>query len=41
MLTYNQAIGDEVYPLSENTPQLDLFALISPEDCEDIVGLYL
>ena len=41
MLSYNQAIGDEVYPLSENTPQLDLFALISPEDCEDIVGLYL
>ena len=41
MLRYNQALGHEVYALSESTPRLDLFALVSPEDCEDIVGLYL
>ena len=41
MLIYNQAISEAVYDLSDETRLLDWFALISPEDCEDIVGLYL
>lgn len=41
MLTYNQAVRESVYDLSGEARPLDLFALVSPEDCEDIVGLYL
>ena len=40
-LTYNQALDEPVFNLSEETGPWDLFALISPEDCEDIVCLYL
>lgn len=39
-LKYNQLIGKAVYDLSSDE-ELDLFSLISPEDCEDIVGIYL
>ena len=40
-LIYNQVSGNGFYDLSEGQKQLDFFALISPEDCEDIVGIYL
>jgi len=40
MLKYNQLSREAFYDLSVNK-RLDLFALISPEDCEDIVGIYL
>lgn len=40
-LKFNQAAGEPIYDLSHENRQLDLFALISPEDCEDIVGIYL
>ncbi len=39
-LKYNQLSGEAAYDLSSDE-RLDLFALISPEDCEDIVGIYL
>ena len=39
-LKYNQLSGEAAYDLPGNE-KLDLFALISPEDCEDIVGIYL
>ena len=39
-LKYNQLSGEAVYDLSSDE-ELDLFSLISPEDCEDIVGIYL
>ena len=41
MLLYNQALGRPVYDLLEENRFLDLFSLISPGDCEDIVALYL
>ena len=40
-LKFNQAGGKPRYDLSDENRQLDLFSLISPEDCEDIVGIYL
>ena len=39
-LKYNQLSREPVYDLSSNVER-DLFALISPEDCEDVVGIYL
>lgn len=39
-LKYNELSGEDVYPLSGGE-EPDLFSLISPEDCEDIVGIYL
>ena len=39
-LKYNQLSGEATYNLSIDE-RLDLFSLISPEDCEDIVGIYL
>ena len=36
---YNSVIGNDVYPI--DNIEADLFALIFPEDCEDIVGIYL
>lgn len=39
-LFYNQVSGNNYYDLI-NEQELDLFALISSEDCEDIVGIYL
>ena len=39
-LLYNKLSGEDAYNLSTNE-KLDLFALVSPEDCEDIVGIYL
>ncbi|MDE3262942.1 MAG: hypothetical protein OYL41_13275 [Acidobacteriota bacterium] len=41
MLAYNQAAGKPVYEVSAATGPSDLFALVSPEDCEDILGVYL
>ena len=39
-LKYNQLSGEADYDLS-GAEELDLFSLISPDDCEDIVGIYL
>ena len=36
---YNSMTGNDVYPIDDI--EADLFALIFPEDCEDIVGIYL
>ena len=40
-LRYNDALDEPAYDLSDGNPALDLFALISTEDCEDIVGIFL
>lgn len=40
-LIYNSAEMDCKYELPIENMDLDLFSLISPEDCEDIVGIYL
>ncbi len=39
-LKYKQLSGEATYNLSIDNRR-DLFSLISPEDCEDIVGIYL
>ena len=39
-LKYNQLSKKHVYDLSSDE-KIDLFDVISPEDCEDIVGIYL
>ena len=38
---YNQLSGSNLHTIARHGVQLDLFSLISPEDCEDIVGIYL
>ncbi len=40
-LKYNQLCGEDTYDLCIIDEKIDLFALISSEDCEDIVGIYL
>ena len=41
-LQFNLAGGEPAYDLSDRTERgLDLFALVSPEDCEDIAAIYL
>ena len=37
---YNERFGRQIYDLSDHD-ELDLLALVGPEDCEDIVGIYL
>ena len=37
---YNEHFGRQIYDLSGHD-ELDLLALVGPEDCEDIVGIYL
>ena len=36
---YNERFGRQIYALDHD--ELDLLALVGPEDCEDIVGIYL
>ena len=38
---YNKLCTESFYDLSEEPGDVDLFTLISAEDCEDIVGIYL
>ncbi len=38
---YNKLCTESFYDLSEEHDDIDLFTLISAEDCEDIVGIYL
>ena len=38
---YNKLCAQSFYDLSEEHGAVDLFTLISAEDCEDIVGIYL
>ena len=40
-LKFNQLSGSNLYTIAQHGAQLDLFSLISPDDCEDIVGIYL
>ena len=40
-IKFNLLSGRAVYDLHGNEDNLDLFSLISPDDCEDIVGIYL
>ena len=40
-IKFNMLSGRTVYDLLGNENDLDLLSLISPDDCEDIVGIYL
>ena len=40
-IKFNMLSGRAVYDLHGNENDLDLFSLISTDDCEDIVGIYL
>lgn len=40
-IKFNELSGRAVYDLREHEDNPDLFSLIFPDDCEDIVGIYL